>query len=436
MTGSSSAATKLPPRGLPFVYFGFAHLCLLVALSAVTLDPRGVAGFFYHDRILAVVHLITLGWISSSILGSLYIVGPVALRTPLPATRLDRWAAALVIVGVSGMVSHFWLSEFTGMAWSGGMVAAGFTLVATRVVPPVLRAPIAVAVKLHVALAFFNILGAACAGVLLGFDKAYHFLPGFVLANVFAHAHLAALGWATMLVMGVAYRMLPMVLPSAVPSGPMPLVGAVLVQIGTVGLFVTLIARSPWSLLFGTIAVLGLLTFLTRIGWMLRHRRSAPPAHPHPDHSVWHALVAFGYLGLGMTVGLTLLVAEPTEWTLRAALAYGVFGLVGFLAQLIVGIEMRLLPLLAWYWEFAGTNFEGPTMSPHAMPDRWLQGLTFYLWLVGVPAVAGGLFLDATTMLAAGALALLLGTTSATLNVALVLRRAVRAGRPSARPLS
>jgi hypothetical protein len=33
-----------------------------------------------------------------------------------------------------------------------------------------------------------NITLAASMGILLGFDKAYHFLPGFVLSNVFAHA--------------------------------------------------------------------------------------------------------------------------------------------------------------------------------------------------------------------------------------------------------
>lgn len=434
MTGSPSRVDRLPSRGLPVAYFGFAHLCLIVALTAVILDPRGVAGFFYHDRMLAIVHLITLGWISSSILGALYIVGPVALRTPLPPTRADRWAAALVIIGASGMVSHFWLSEFTGMAWSGGMVGAGFAVVAWRVVPPVLRAPIGSAVKVAIALAFLNILAAATAGMLLGFDKRYHFLPGFVLSNVFAHAHLAALGWATMLAMGVGYRMLPMVVPSAIPTGPAPLAAVVLVELGTVGLFVTLALQSRWSALFGVVVALGLLTFMSRVGWMVRHRRPAPPEHPRPDHSVWHALVAVGYLGLAMATGIVLLVVEPTEWTLRAALAYGVFGLVGFLGQMIVGIEMRLLPLLAWYWEFAGTDFQGPTVSPHAKPDRWLQGLTFYLWLGGVPAVAGGLLLDATTMLAVGACALLLGTVSATVNAALVLRRAIRVARPSARP--
>jgi hypothetical protein len=34
-----------------------------------------VAGFFYHSWMVAIVHLITLGWITCSILGAIYIVG-------------------------------------------------------------------------------------------------------------------------------------------------------------------------------------------------------------------------------------------------------------------------------------------------------------------------------------------------------------------------
>src|SRR4029079_16408104 len=83
------------------------------------------------------------------------------------------------------------------------------------------------AVIAHIMLAFLNVGGAATLGVRLGFDKVYHFLPGFVLANVFAHAHMAAIGWASMMVVGVAYRLLPMVLAAAMPSGPRLWISAV-----------------------------------------------------------------------------------------------------------------------------------------------------------------------------------------------------------------
>jgi hypothetical protein len=86
---ASQDASTLPARWPPWLYFGFAH-CLAAALAVAALDTRGVGGFFYHPRMLAVVHLMTSGWISSSILGPIYIVGPLAFRMPLPARPADR----------------------------------------------------------------------------------------------------------------------------------------------------------------------------------------------------------------------------------------------------------------------------------------------------------------------------------------------------------
>ena len=114
---SAIPRTHLPPRLLPILYFGVAHVALALACLAVAVDPRGVSGFFYHSRMLAIVHLVTLGWISTSILGSLYIVGPIALRMWIPATWLDYTAFTFVLVGVVGMVAHFWLRSTA--AWPG-----------------------------------------------------------------------------------------------------------------------------------------------------------------------------------------------------------------------------------------------------------------------------------------------------------------------------
>ena len=46
-------------------------------------------------------------------------------------------------------------------------------------------------------------------------------------------------------------------------------------------------------------------------------------------------------------------------------MAYGVFGLVGFLAQIVVGMEGRLLPIFAWYWAYANTGYKGQVPSQH-----------------------------------------------------------------------
>jgi len=421
---TSAPRAQLPPRLLPVLYFGAAHVALARAFGAVAVDPRGVSGFFYHSRILGIVHLVTLGWITASILGSLYLVGPIALRMWIPATWLDYTACALVLIGIVGMVAHFWLQDYAGMAWSAGTVGTGIMAVGVHVVRRLGTAALPRAVSAHIVLAFVNVFGAATMGVLIGFDKVYHFLPGYVLANVFAHSHLAAIGWASMMVVGVAYRLLPMVLPAAMPSGPRLWMSAVLLQVGVSGLFVTLLLRSPLAWIFALTVVAGFAAFLSQVVWMLRRPRPRPPGLRRPDPAVLHAGASFASLGIASVLGVWLTIAEPSSATLRIAMAYGVFGLVGFLAQMVVGMEGRLLPILAWYWAYANTGYKGPVPSQHEMPRRSGQELVFVLWLFGVPALAGGLAFDAVPFVSAAAWCLLAATLIDAVNVAGILRYA------------
>ncbi|MBI4485840.1 MAG: hypothetical protein HY655_07505 [Acidobacteria bacterium] len=420
----SPARSQLPPRLLPILYFGASHVALAAAFAAVAADPRGVAGFFYHARMLAIVHLVTLGWISASILGSLYVVGPIALRVRFPASWVDYWAFGLVTFGIAGMVAHFWLQAPGGMAWSAATVSTGILMAGVRVVRQLSTSALPRAVGAHVVLAFFNIAGAATLGVLIGFDKVYHFLPGFVLANVFAHAHLAAVGWASMMVVGVAYRLLPMVLPAQRPGGRRLWISAVLLEIGVLGLFITLLLRGRFAWMFALTIIGGFAMFLSQVIWMVRRPRPRPPGLRTPDPAVLHAGASFASLVVASVLGMWLAVAEPSPSTLRIAMAYGVFGLVGFLAQLVVGMEGRLLPIFAWYWAFANTNFKGPVPSPHDMAWRPMQELIFVLWLFGVPSLAGGLALDAVPLVRAAAWSLLIATLLDTVNVIRILRHA------------
>jgi hypothetical protein len=426
----SPSAPRIPPRLLPTLYVALAHVSLALAFAAVAYDPRGVAGFFYHSRMLAIVHLVTLGWITASILGALYIVAPVALRSWLPAGKVDYAAAALVWIGVIGMVGHFWIDEYNGMSWSGGTAGAGILLVGARAARPIRAAGVPLAIRAHIGLAFFNIAGAAVMGVLLGINKTAPFLPGLALSNVFAHAHLAAIGWSVMMVVGVAYRLLPMVLPSAMPQGARLWITAVLLETGACGLFITLLSGGTWTWLFALTTIAGVAAFFAQAGWMVRNRRPKPPAIPSPDPAVLHAGAAFVSLAAACALGFWLSIAAPSEWTLRAATAYGVFGLVGFLAQMVVAMQGRLLPLLAWYGATEGGR--RPATSPHDMPWRGGQELVFVLWLFGVPALAGGLAFGAVPFVRAAAWSLLAATILDSAQVAIILgAMRPRSRRPS-----
>src|SRR5262249_38419443 len=169
----------------------------------------------------------------------------------MPARRADYVAYAFALIGLVGMVAHFLIAEYGGMAWSAGTILCGLLYMTIRLVRAVGRAAVPPAVRLHIVFACLNLWFAGSTGLLVAIDKVAHFLPGFVLANVFAHAHLAALGWATMMVVGVGYRLLPMTFPSKMPSGRSVYASAALLEAGVLGLFATLLFRSGWALLFG-----------------------------------------------------------------------------------------------------------------------------------------------------------------------------------------
>ena len=424
----------MPARWVPLLYFAFGHLCLATAFAELAVEPRSLAGFFYHPRMLAVVHLVTLGWISASILGALYVVGPLAFRMPMPAGAADYAAFVGFAIGVAGMVSHFWMDSPGGMAWAAGLVACTMSYVAVRALKGLVKAPLLFEARLPLGLALVNVILAAGLGALLAVNKVSPILAVKHLDAVFAHAHLAALGWGTMMVMGAGYRILPMILPAAMPRGLWLYASALLLEGGTLGLVWGFFNGGRGLAVSGTLAVAGISSFLSRVVSMLRHRRPAPTELRRPDWSVAHAILALACLMGACGLGLYLAVAETSDETLALAPAYGVLGLVGFLSQIVVGVLGRVLPLFAWLWGFSDRAYAESPPSLHRAPVRSLQASGLALWTAGVPLLAVGLAADHPAVVSAGAAALFIAVCAGFANAVVVLTRLWYRRAPAAPP--
>jgi hypothetical protein len=380
----------VPSSAIPLAYYTFAHAAFAAALLALALDPALPGASFYHPRMIALVHLLTLGWLSGSILGSFYIVAPLALRLPMPAGWRDWIAFGSFVLGTIGMVSHFWINTYDGMAWSAGLVTSTFSWVAWRAWRglPASGAPWPVA--LHVALAFFNILAAAVLGILIGLNRTRGFLGVSPLATMFAHVHLAAVGWAVMMVVGLSYRLIPMILPAAMPTGAALAISAVLLEGGLAVLVAALILGPSWVLPGAGLIVAGLASFVVLIRRTLQHRMPRPPALPRRDWSTWQTHAAFAWLLVAAALGIALANGVPAGRRLTVMWVYGVAGLVGFLAQIVAGMQGRLVPLYAWYRAFAAKG-SPPDRAANALPSAAFAFPLFFTWSLGSPLLAWGL---------------------------------------------
>src|SRR5690606_13999129 len=129
-------------------------------------------GYFLHPRMVAVVHQVTIAWVTGSILGACYLVGQLALGIPMPVGRWDWIAAGAFVMGTAGMVAGFWIGRYDRAGESAAIVMAAILWVGSRLAAGSRHATAPGAVLLHVGLAFTNVLAAGALGILMAFDRA------------------------------------------------------------------------------------------------------------------------------------------------------------------------------------------------------------------------------------------------------------------------
>jgi hypothetical protein len=194
-----------------------------------------------------------------------------------------------------------------------------------------------------------------------------------------------------MMVVGLGYRLLPMILPAKPPADRGLARSAVLVEAGLVAVVWSLLTASPLLPFGGLLIVLGLANFVRIVRRMVANRLPRPPALPARDWSAWQVHGAMLWMGVAVVLGLTASLLPAGAVHTQMAWVYGVAGLVGGLSQMVVGMQGRLVPLYAYYRAMASRNGAPPARSSHSLLSPAFASIIFVLWTVGVPALSWGL---------------------------------------------
>ena len=417
---------------LPLSYLVTATAAFVAAALAVPWLAPALAGHYYQPRVLALTHTVTLGWITLTIMGASYQIVPIVLGRPIWSERLARWQLGLTATGIVGLVGHFFIAQWSGLLWSAGLVTIGVGLHLVNAVLSVRGLAAWTFTARLVALAHVGLALTVLYGSLLGLDKVVRVLPGDLFPNLYAHLHLALLGWVLPMVIGVAARIYPMFLLAREPAG-----WPGRVQLWGLGLGVPAVVvgilTSRGLLVAGALAVTA--AVLAHAAWvhaMVRDRR-----RPALDWGLRFVLT--GALALVPTTGLGLGLALDVLAGPRVALAYAALALGAWASLTIAGMLLKIVPFLVWYRVYAPRAGREPVPS---LPDLgWPAGerLAWALLTTGFAALAVALWLGepawiraAGLLVAAGALAL--GSTLARVlhHVMPCARRAVTAAAPRA----
>ncbi len=335
-----------PAFGAPLRLFLLAPLFVMLACVAALFSQEDWLAGRWSGAAMALTHLITLGYLGAVMQGALLQMLPVVLGSPMPRARLLSWCGLLGLGAGAPMLALGIALDEPG--WLTAAIAAlvlawlpflgGLTVTLTRslaggeMVWPIRLAALALAATV--------LSGLFMAGGLAGWWATQD-----LFATVGLHVAWGLFGWVAILIIGVAYQVIPML--QLTPAYPRPVSRALAWMLPAALLIFSL---GMWFDKTGgsaevarVIGVGACLAFALATLQLLGKRRRKLPDVTLDFWRLSMASLAFSALLFGVLNFLPESLRDATE------LSLGLAFLLGFAASAVNGMLYKIVPFLAWF---------------------------------------------------------------------------------------
>lgn len=441
--GANAPSIKLP---LAFMLTGIA--ALLTGVIWLVAQPSVLASYHYNQYVIAATHLFALGWICSIIMGAIYQLVPVALETKLYSERIAKWQFVFHIVGFVGMVWMFRVWNMKQVGHFASVFAVGVGLFVYNIARTLRRVPkwnvtatavtaalfwISVTIVAGLSIAaskctYESTSGLATAGgvksVVAGLRSVSMFMARFdQISAMHAHAHLSGVGFFTLLIVGVSYKLIPMFTLSEIQNPRRAIASVVLLNVGLAGSFITILLRSPWKLAFAFVIIAALICYGLELSAILRARK-----RQSLDWGIKYFLTAVALL-----IPLALLSATLSwpglplnTFTGQLENLYGFFGLCGMVTLAILGMLYKILPFLAWFGAYSKHVGRAHVPALADMYSTRLQVISYWSFLAGLGATSAAILFSSAAGVRLGGSLMVVSLVVFSINVGRILSHLAR----------
>lgn len=389
VTGSASLT-------LPAIHLGAAAVFLAVAsIALVAVAPMLAQGLYNAPAVIATTHLFTLGVITVTIFGALSQLFPVAFGAPLVSARAAYVAWALMIAGIPLFNLGLWLSHHPLRDIGLALATAGFLTAGTNVALTLPRArsrgPAWVAVGIALGFLALTIV----LGVMLAANLQLGFLRALRIRTLAVHLHLALLGWALVMIIGIAHRLLPFFVVTEDVERPQARRSLVSMVPGTLLVGAGLTAATPAITWIGLVLVEASLALLFAHAFLVMRSRRKPI-----DTAL--LMVGGGLCFLAVAAVLAPMVLLRAAGNTTLPVAYVTVGLLGIIV-FIAGVTNRIAAFLSWISRFRARQGKERIPMVAELPSRALGIAQAAAMLSGVPLLGAGILLRQVPLARAGA---------------------------------
>ena len=336
---------QAPPLHVPLRFFATAPFFLILCGLTLIQEGETLLISLLLPETVAMVHMITLGWITMVMFGAMYQMLPVLGGTPVPWIKSAGWVHALLIIGVLslyagiGLNLHHWLLLSASFGLAGALI-----LFIVPVGMALIRVPVPHPTVWGMRIALVSLLAGLIMGLVFLGEYAHGFFDIDRRAMIGAHLVWTFFGWIGTLMVAVSFHVLPMfyLMP------PFPRKPAVAVLSGLAASWILLPgillhndSAPHWLLWAGALpGTVAMVTYGILMAGLIQKRK-------RKKMDITLRLWQTGYLCV--ILALLLLAMWPVVEGDRFRFLFGVLYMFGWTSSIITGMLYRIVPFLTWF---------------------------------------------------------------------------------------
>lgn len=384
------ASQNAPSPKVVIPHYAFGGLTWLAVTLLIVFNPEAFTQHFFNPELLAITHLLVLGWITMIIFGALYQLLPVIMEVKLYSEPFAIASFILLGLGTILLAFSFWQFSFGAIMF----VAATFVVVAVgffvaNVLFTAHSSTKNVIERTFIITSVIWLLFTVLAGLTLAINQVHPFLETSQIELLKLHAHAGIVGWFIQLIIGVSSKLLPMFMVSHHVNTKKLTVAYYAINIGLIAGLVSLFLQMKFGIVMSAIIIVpGIFSYLSFI-----YEAYTKRVKKQLDIGMKQTAFSFLILVIPFFLIFTLLFNFKflNNLTLPLSVAYGSAIVIGFITSLVMGQTYKTLPFIVWLKVYRGRIGKVVLPLPKdlysekvAIAQLWLFAVGFVLLLLGI----------------------------------------------------
>lgn len=391
------ASQNAPSPNVVVPHFVFGALTWLVVTLLIVFRPEAFTQHFFNAELLAITHLLVLGWITMVIFGALYQLLPVIMEVKLYSETLAKISFFLLGIGTILLSFTFWQFSFgTLMYIAGAFIVTSVGLFVANVLLTAHSSNKKVIERTFIVSSVIWLLFTVLAGLILAINLSHPFLKVSHVELLKLHAHAGLVGWFIQLIIGVSSKLLPMFMVAHHVNIKKLNFTFYAINFGLPIGIVSLYLQYKIGVIFSVVLVVsGIVSFILFLVETYKKR-----VKKQLDIGMKQSALSFAILVIPLFLILTLLLNFNflKTLTLPLSVVYGSATVIGFITSLVMGQTYKTLPFIVWLKVYRGKVGKVILPLPKdlysekvAIAQVWFFATGFGLLLIGISATSATL---------------------------------------------